>query len=294
MILPPVAGWAGSATKHPYLVCDVFTAAPLEGNQLAVFLDGQGVPEELMPVLAREMNLAETVFLFPPAAGGDVAMRIFTPSEELPFAGHPVLGTAVVVGSALGTDEVTLETGLGLVPVALERDAGRVVSGRMRQFIPTWEPYDRADALLAALGVDQSELPVEVYRNGPRHVFVMLRNEAAVEALEPDMAVLKSLGVAANCFTRAGRGWKTRMFYPDAGITEDPATGSAAGPLAIHLARHGLIGFGQEIEIRQGEELGRPSRLFAVATGSADRIETVEVAGSAVIVAEGTYRVALA
>jgi trans-2,3-dihydro-3-hydroxyanthranilate isomerase len=99
--------------------------------------------------------------------------------------------------------------------------------------------------------------------------------------------------VAASCFAWAGRTWKKRMFYPDGGVPEDPATGSAAGPLAVHLARHGRIGFGEEIEIRPGEEIGRPSRLSAVATGTADRIETVEVAGSAVIVAEGRYRLSL-
>jgi trans-2,3-dihydro-3-hydroxyanthranilate isomerase len=293
MILPPLAGWAGSAATHPYLVCDVFTDRPLEGNQLAVFLDGRPLTDELMQSAAREMNLAETVFLLPPAAGGDVSMRIFTTAEELPFAGHPVLGTAVVVATALGAGEVTVETGLGPVPVELQRESGRVVSGRMRQFVPVWEPYERVADLLAAVGVERSELPVEEYRNGPRHVYVALRDEDAVAALEPDMAALKALGVAASCFAWAGRTWKTRMFYPDGGVPEDPATGSAAGPLAVHLARHGRIGFGEEIEIRQGEEIGRPSRLSAVATGTADRIETVEVAGSAVIVAEGRYRLSL-
>ena len=293
MILPPIRDWAGSAATHAYLVCDVFTAEPLEGNQLAVFLDGTAVPEELMQSVAREMNLAETVFVLPPEASGDVSMRIFTPAEELPFAGHPLLGTAVVVATALGKDEVTLETGLGPVPVTLQREWGRVVAGRMRQFVPTWESYDRVDDLLAALGVGRSQLPVEVYRNGPRHVYVNLADEAAVRALAPDMTALKALGVATNCFAGAGRSWKTRMFYPDGGVPEDPATGSAAGPLAVHLARHGLIGFGDEIEIRQGEEIGRPSRLHAVVTGTPDHIETVEVAGSAVIVAEGRYRLSL-
>ena len=293
MFLPELAGWAGSATKLPYVVCDVFTDAPLEGNQLAVFLDGRPVPEGSMQLLAREMNLAETVFLWPPAAGGDVAVRIFTPAEELPFAGHPVLGTAVVVATATGRDEVTLETGLGPVPVRLEREGGRVVFGRMRQFVPTWSSYEREAELLAAVGVERSALPVEVYRNGPRHVYVNLPDEASVAALSPDMSALEALGVAASCFAGAGRSWKTRMFYPGGGVSEDPATGSAAGPLAVHLARHGLIPFGQDIEIRQGEEIGRPSRLFAVVTGAPDRIETVEVAGSAVIVAEGSYRVSL-
>lgn len=126
--------------------------------------------------------------------------RIFTPLAELPFAGHPVLGTAFVVGAALGADAVTLETGAGLVPIALERDGDRIVFGRMGQPIPEWEPYERAGELLAALGAERSELPVELYRNGPPHVYVQLASEEAVAALRPDLTALADLEVAANCF----------------------------------------------------------------------------------------------
>jgi trans-2,3-dihydro-3-hydroxyanthranilate isomerase len=293
-VIPGVKGWHGSAEMHPYFVCDVFTAEPLEGNQLGVFTDGRPFDAGQMQRLAREMNFAETVFLLPPQDGGDVRMRIFTPGAELPFAGHPVLGTAFVVGAALGADAVRLETGAGLVPVALERDEGQVVFGRMTQPIPAWEPYPRERELLAALGVASSGLPVELYRNGPPHVYVALGREDAVAALRPDLAALADLGVAANCFAGRGRLWKTRMFYPSAGVPEDPATGSAAGPLAIHLARHGEIGFGEQIEIRQGAELGRPSLLYARVTGDRDKIDSVEVAGAAVIVAEGHFRIARA
>jgi len=294
-VIPSPAHWQGSAELHPYLMCDVFTSEPLQGNQLGVFIDGRPFAPAQMQRLAREMNVAETVFLLPPAGGGDVRVRIFTPLAELPFAGHPVLGTAFVVGAALGADAVTLETGAGLVPIALERDGDRIVFGRMRQPIPEWEPYERASGLLAALGTERSELPVELYRNGgPPHVYVQLASEQAVAALRPDLAALADLEVAANCFAGRGSSWKTRMFYPGAGITEDPATGSAAGPLAVHLARHGRIGFGEQIEIRQGAEIGRPSVLYATAAGAGDRIDSVEVGGSALIVAEGRFRVAAA
>ena len=110
-------------------------------------------------------------------------------------------------------------------------------------------------------------------------------------ALSPNVAALVELGVAANCFAGAGRRWKTRMFAPSGVVQEDPATGSAAGPLAIHLARHGRIAFGDEIEIRQGAEIGRPSTLYARAEGSGDRVERVEVGGSAVVVARGEFLV---
>jgi trans-2,3-dihydro-3-hydroxyanthranilate isomerase len=293
-VIPGVAGWHGSAELHPYYVCDVFTAEPLEGNQLGVFTDGRPFDTGQMQRLAREMNFAETVFLLPPQDGGDVRMRIFTPGAELPFAGHPVLGTAFVVGTALGADAVRLETGAGVVPIALERDGGQVVFGRMAQPIPAGEQFTRERELLAAVGVGSSLLPVELYRNGPPHVYVQLASEDAVAALRPDLAVLTDLGVAVNCFAGRGRSWKTRVFYPSAGVPEDAATGSAAGPLAIHLARHGQIGFGEQIEIRQGAEIGRPSLLYAKVTGDPDRIDAVEVAGAAMIVAEGRFRIARA
>jgi trans-2,3-dihydro-3-hydroxyanthranilate isomerase len=290
-VIPGIPGWQESSQLHPYFVCDVFTSRPLQGNQLGVFVDGRPFSSEERQSLTRELNVAETVFLLPPKRGGDVWVRIFTPGTELPFAGHPILGTAFVVGQALGADAVTLETGAGLVPVKLERERDRIVFGRMQQPIPAWEPYERERELLDALGVRSSRLPVEAYRNGPRHVFVALESEEAVAALQPDMAILKGLNVGANCFAGRGRSWKTRMFHPGLGVPEDPATGSAAGPLAVHLSRHGEIAFGDEIEIRQGVEIGRPSVLYATATGTAERISSVQVGGSAVIVAKGLFRI---
>jgi trans-2,3-dihydro-3-hydroxyanthranilate isomerase len=289
-VIPSGVDWHGSAELHPYLVVDVFTSTPLEGNQLGVFLDGRPFDAEQMQRLTRELKFAETVFLLPPAEDGDARMRIFTPAGELPFAGHPVLGTAFVVGHALGAEAVTLETGAGPVPIELERDGDRILFGRMKQPIPTWEAFTREPELLAAIGVESSLLPVEIYRNGPEHTYVRLPSEEAVAALVPDMAALNDLNVAANCFAGRGRTWKTRVFYPAAGVPEDAATGSAAGPLALHLARHGEIAFGEQIEISQGAEIDRPSVLYATATGDHDRIDSVEVGGVAVVVAEGRYR----
>jgi trans-2,3-dihydro-3-hydroxyanthranilate isomerase len=292
-VIPRLAGWQGPAALHQFYVCDVFTSAPLQGNQLGIFVDGPVFDPAQMQRLARELNFAETVFLFPPRDTGDARMRIFTPRTELPFAGHPVLGTAFVVGAALNIDHVRLETGAGVVPVALERDAGRLVFGWMQQPIPSWSPFGRERELLAALGVESSPLPAEQYLGGPPHVFVELASKAAVAALSPDMRAIADLGVPVNCYAGAGLRWKTRMFYPAAGIPEDPATGSAAGPLAVHLARHGRISYGDRIEIRQGEELRRPSVLYARASGAGDQVETVEVGGAAVLVAAGQYRVTL-
>jgi trans-2,3-dihydro-3-hydroxyanthranilate isomerase len=274
-----------------YVVADVFTDTPLEGNQLAVFTDARDIPEDRLQPLAKEMAFSETVFALPPEADGHVRIRIFTPSAELPFAGHPCLGSAFVLGGPLQLAEIRLETGVGIVPVQLEREGPRIVFGRMVQPIPTVEPYPHPDELLAALGVEESQLPIDVYDNGAMHVYVAMRSEDEVAALAPDFGRLAKLDVlGTSCFAGSGTRWKTRMFAPGNGVPEDPATGSAAGPLAVHLARHGRIEFGEEIEISQGAELGRPSKLYARVDGSADRIERVEVGGSAVVVARGEFR----
>jgi len=306
---------------YRYVVADVFTDTPLQGNQLAVFTDATAIPEELLQPLAREMNFsetvfcypptrpappdetasegalhqegnAETVFVLPPQEGGHARIRIFTPAFEVPFAGHPTLGTAFVLAGPLQADEIRLETGSGVVPVRLEREGPKIVFGRMSQPLPTIGPFPDERALLAGLGLERSELPVELYDNGIPHVYVCLPDRDAVAALEPDLVSLARLSatLGINCFAGEGTRWKTRMFTPGGGVPEDPATGSAAGPLALHLARHGRISFGDEIEISQGAEVGRPSTLYARAVGSAEQLEAVEVGGSAVVVARGEFR----
>ena len=275
--------------RYRYVVCDVFTNEPLAGNQLAVFTDARGIPEEQLQRLAKEMNFSETTFVYPPSGDGHVLMRIFTPAAEIPFAGHPTLGTAFVLAGPLQLLEIRIETGQGTVPVRVEREGARIVFGRMDQPLPTIAPFERADELQSVLGVE-SQLPVEVYDNGLAHVYVALGSTVEVAALQPDQQRLAALGAyGINCFAGDGLTWKTRMFGPGLGVPEDPATGSAAGPLALHLARHGRIAFGDEIEISQGAEIGRPSTLYARVDGTADAVERIEVGGCAVIVARGEF-----
>jgi trans-2,3-dihydro-3-hydroxyanthranilate isomerase len=276
------------AADH-FAIVDVFTDTPLQGNQLGVFPRAEDIAPERMQAVALELGFSETVFVLRPDARADARVRIFTPTEELPFAGHPVLGTAFVLAEERGADALALETLAGVVPLAMRREGARVVYGTMEQPLPEWEPYEHEATLLAALGVAESGLPVEAYRNGPCHVYVELADEAAVAALEPDQRALARLPVGVSCFALAGTRVKTRMFAPGLGVAEDPATGSAAGPLAVHLARHARIPFGSEIEIHQGNEIGRPSVLHARAEGSPARLERVEVGGAAVIVARGEF-----
>lgn len=274
-----------------FVFVDVFTDRALAGNQLAVFTDARGLDDATMQELAREIGFAETTFVLPAEVGGTVRVRIFTPGVELPFAGHPTLGTAWVLAAPLQRAVIELETGGGIVPVTLERDeSGAIVFGRMAQPIPSFGAYPDPDAVLSALGVTGSVLPVERYDIGPLPTFVVLESPEAVAALDPDMSALRELGVNVSCVAGHGTSWKARVFLPFIGIPEDPATGSAAGPLACHLCRHGLVPWGTEIEISQGAEIGRPSRLFARAEGASDGIERVEVGGTAVVVARGEYR----
>ena len=275
-----------------YVVADVFTDTALQGNQVAVFTDAQAIPEATLQPLAREINFSETVYVYPAEQGGHARIRIYTPSVEVPFAGHPTLGTAFILAAPLQLGEINLETGRGIIPVQLERQGPRITFGWMSQPIPTVQPYERIDDLLAALGLTESVLPVEVYDNGLQHVYVALETEDEVAQLDPNLQALGHLPdvLGINCFAGEGTRWKTRMFAPAGGVPEDPATGSAAGPLACHLARHGRIAFGDQIEISQGAEIKRPSRLYARVAGSPEKIEKVEVGGSAVIVARGEFK----
>jgi trans-2,3-dihydro-3-hydroxyanthranilate isomerase len=279
-------------STHRYVVADVFTDTPLQGNQLAVFTDARGLDAETMQRLALEIGFSETVFVLPAESGGDARMRIFTPRYELPFAGHPTLGTAFVLAAPLQLAVIRLECEQGIVPVMLERDeSGRIVFGRMEQPLPTVTEVEDTESLFSLLGVTRSELPVELYDNGSRHIFVALPSEVEVAALTPDMDALRVFGVTGvSCFAGAGTRWKTRMFSPGDGVGEDAATGGAAGPLACHLARHGRIAWGQEIVITQGVEIGRPSTLHARADGGGGLIDRVEVGGCAVVVARGEFR----
>jgi trans-2,3-dihydro-3-hydroxyanthranilate isomerase len=272
-----------------YAVVDVFTDTPLAGNQLAVFTDARRIDTELMQALAKEMNLSETTFVLPPEDGGTARIRIFNPDEEMRFAGHPVLGSAWVLAQPLQRGVVELETGAGIVPVEIDRDeSGALVFGRMQQPIPAVSVVDETQELFATLGIEGSVLPVELYDNGATHIVVTVAGEGELAALSPDPAAIARFGVTGvNCIAGAGPRWTNRMFWPRG---EDPATGSAAGPIACHVCRHGLAEWGEWIEISQGAAVGRPSTLFARADGTADGIEAVLCGGRSVVVARGEFR----
>lgn len=277
---------------HQYVVVDAFARTPLTGNPVAVFFGSDDLTAEQMQRIAREMNLSESTFVLEPRQGADFHVRIFTPVNELPFAGHPLLGTAIALGARTYADRLRIETAMGVIPFELQRVDGKVVSARMHQPVPVWESFDRTGELLEALGVSESALPVEIYRNGPRHALVGLESVEALSKLDPDhRALARFPDMAANCFAGAGSNWRNRMFSPSYGVVEDAATGSAAGPIAIHLARHGLSAYGRHIEITQGVEIGRPSPMGALVHGEGDRVDSVEVDGHGVVTTQGVLHV---
>lgn len=275
-----------------FQLCDVFTDRPLTGNALAVFTDANELSEATMQALAREMNLSESAFvLAPTVTDADARIRIFTPTMELPFAGHPTLGTAFVLENSKAPHAtVRLETARGIVSVRLTRADEAAGFGWMTQPIPLQRPFEAVEELLAALNARRTSLPIELYDNGPHYVLIELPSAADIAALRPDLSRLAAFGnLAFVAFARQGPRWKVRVFAPGEGISEDPATGAAAGPLAVHLSRHGYVRFGDEIVIEQGAEIARPSILHARALGSADRLDRVEVGGNAVVVARGEF-----
>ena len=237
---------------HRYVRCDVFAERPLEGNPLCVFTDARGLDPGRMQQLARETNLSETAFVLPPAGDGDFALRIFTPTRELPIAGHPTIGTAVVIGRSLALDRLVLETGVGPIEVDLVRADGAVAGAVMGQPEPSFSRHPQAAEMRQALGLGDGR--VEVGDNGVRVGLTEAPDEASLAALRPDLARLAALdGLDVLSVFVPGDPVRVRVFCPWAGIAEDPGTGVAAGPLAVLL--------GRSLTVLQGVEIGRPSRI---------------------------------
>ena len=300
----------------PFLQVDVFTSVPFEGNQLAVFHDAGALPEALMPVLAREMNFPESTFLVDGAAAGtDQRMRIFTPQEELPMAGHPTIGTTFAM-AALGrirapSARLVFDCKVGAIPVELEwTDGGLLDFAWMEQPRPEFgAPLDaalRAD-LAGALGLEARDLrdsPLQTVSSGVPFFFVPLSDEAAVDRASADRARLAALFARAGepeprpvfvfaMSARDGVSCYSRMFAPEFGIPEDPATGGASGPLGCYLLRHGLVSRDEARALvsLQGVKMQRPSRIHIAIDATGDgEITRVRVGGRAVVVGEGVIR----
>ncbi|MGD9905869.1 MAG: PhzF family phenazine biosynthesis protein [Vicinamibacterales bacterium] len=296
-----------------YLHYDVFTSRPFEGNQLAVFDDARGIDGAEMQRLTREMNFAESTFLLPPERPDtDIRMRIFTPGREMPMAGHPTVGTTFALAHrgdiAPGRARWVFGLNIGPTAVALDWAGDRLETAWMDQGRPEWRPaVTPAEEVLAAINADRAAWrstgwPIEEWSCGNAFVYVPLATRAAVDACEPDLAAMRRIesafpgghvGVFVFSAEGAGDGATvySRMFAPDAGVVEDPATGSACGPLGGYLVRHGVVAIaeGRHFVSAQGVKMGRPSRvLMRVESTPTREVTRVHVGGSAVCVGEGT------
>lgn len=279
-----------------FRLVDVFCERPFQGNQLCVVPEAAGLDAGTMQLLAREIGFSETTFVTE-AEGDRYAMRIFTPGAELPFAGHPSLGTAfVLVAEGRVSSPATQVVAAGEFRIEVGLAASHA---RMRQLPPSFGPAveDRElTARAAGLGPEdlREDLPLEVVSTGLPHLLVPVRDPETLRRATRDHQlvprVCRAVGAGSvYLFAETEEGVTARMFDPELGIGEDPATGSAAGPLGAYLARHGLAGMPGVVRIRQGEQVGRPSLLEVEVTREGEGFR-VEVAGGVAIVGEGLFR----
>jgi trans-2,3-dihydro-3-hydroxyanthranilate isomerase len=293
----------------PYLHYDVFTDEPLLGNQLAVFTDAVGLDTAHMQKIAREMNFSESTFILPPERPDtDIRMRIFTPYNEMPMAGHPTVGSTFALAKSgvikTGTKRFVFGLNIGPTPVDLEWIDGSLNFVWMTQRPPTFGPVvDQRAEVAAALGLQLRDLadnlPVQEVSCGVPYLFVALRDHAAVDRAVSDAAGFGRLCAACGMdlpiflFSIGGPSETdtvySRMFAPEYGIIEDPATGSAAGPLGCYLVHHGLVTgeAAQNIVNSQGVAMGRASRIYVGIGNGAEGITDVKVGGKAVLVGTG-------
>jgi trans-2,3-dihydro-3-hydroxyanthranilate isomerase len=296
-----------------YLHLDVFTASPFEGNQLAVFPAPGDLTGEQMQVIAREMNFSESTFILPAEGDGDVRMRIFTPGSELPIAGHPTIGStfALVIEGVIapGRRDFVFELGVGPTPVTLDWDGDALSFAWMTMPLPTFgATIENRGALARAMGVAPEDLagglPAQLVSCGVPYVLVPMTSRAAVDAVSIERQAFarccREAGIDETpvfFFTTdggtPGETAYSRMVAPAFGIAEDPATGSASGPLGCYLVQHGVVTADRANAIvsLQGVGMGRPSRIHIAIDGDAGRITRVRVGGQAVLVGRGELTV---
>lgn len=295
-----------------YLHYDVFTDRMFEGNQLAVFPEAAGLSDAAMQSIAREMNFSESTFIVPAeTADTDVRMRIFTPGRELPMAGHPTIGSTFALAHlgmiAANRGRWVFGLNVGPTPVELSWSNDALVFAWMDQQRPDFRtPPTPEDAIFRSIGLTREGaavkgLPVEEISCGTNYIFVPVATRADVDAAEPDAARMKGLQsafpgnrIAIFVFSTepvdGDVSAYSRMFAPDFGITEDPATGGASGPLGAYMVKHGLAPAGKVSEMvsLQGVRMGRPSRIYIrIASSNASDITRVQVGGTAVRVGGG-------
>jgi len=280
---------------------DVFSANPLEGNSLAVLFDARGLSDAEMQAIAKETNLSETTFILPRAPNVErergVRVRIFTVEEELPFAGHPTLGTAFALRGNSGAPDITLELNVGRVPIRFEHNDGQPDFGEMTQSDPVFGAIHEREAVARATGLSIEDfdpsLPIQTVSTGLPFTVAPLRSLATIQNLrinlrEASAYLQKSGGKFFYFVSREtidpNAGLHARMLFYNG---EDPATGSASGCAAAWMVQHGVAEPERQVLIEQGIEMRRPSRIFVRASRRDNRVVNVRVGGNAVEVIRG-------
>lgn len=298
--------------EFKYYHVDVFTDQPFGGNQLAVFTDGRGLTTDQMQHIAKEMNFSETTFVLPPKdPQNDFWVRIFTPAAEMPMAGHPTVGTGFVLRHIRmipqNREMVRFEEGVGVIPVSFEPRADGTVLIEMRQPLPTFgDVFENRAAVAEMLSIERSTLhptyPLQVVSCGVPFLFVPIK----------DMTTMQQLDLQTETWRKLMRGWDvrglfafstetkhasstvhSRMFAPDLGVPEDPATGAASGPLGCYLVQHGIVNAADTVSIisEQGYEMGRPSIIYITIKMQGGTISGVRIGGTTVYMGEGVLQV---
>jgi trans-2,3-dihydro-3-hydroxyanthranilate isomerase len=300
-----------STRQFRFVQIDVFSSKRLQGNPLAVFLDARDLTDAEMQDLAREISLQETTFVLPrePAVEREhgVRVRIFTPEEEIPFGGHPTLGTAMVLRkrllsakAAASVPQIVLDLKVGRIPVAFTDQESGAVFGEMQQVEPVFGQLHQRETVAALIGVSPAEIsdegPIQTVSTGLPYAIVPLRNLRTLQSLNPDSRKVRTYFEHAADMTDfyyitrdtqdPAVDVRARGLYSTG---EDPATGSAAGCAISWMVRNGVVKSGQRIHIEQGVEMKRPSQIFAGAEKQGDKILDVRVGGHAVEVMEGEY-----
>jgi trans-2,3-dihydro-3-hydroxyanthranilate isomerase len=300
-------------TRLKYMHLDVFTSRRFEGNQLAVFFAAEGLDAVAMQTIAREMNFSESTFLLPAERSDtDIRMRIFTPGVELPMAGHPTIGTTYALAETgvitPGRGHFVFGLGVGPTRVELRWEGTRLAFASMDQRLPdVRQPVAPLEVIARAAGVDpdahrRTGVPIQEISCGVPYILLPLATRADVDGATADLAALRQLksafpsehtGIYLFSTESAGDDVTaySRMFASGLGIAEDPATGSACGPLGCYLVQHGLVARERagQIVSWQGVAMGRPSRIHvAIAQDDAGAVSRVQVGGEAVVVAQGT------
>jgi trans-2,3-dihydro-3-hydroxyanthranilate isomerase len=299
--------------KFRYVLVDVFTNRAFGGNPLAVFPDGQGLDEVQMRALANELHLSETTFVLPARqAGHDYQVRIFTPSVELPMAGHPTIGTSFVlahegmISLGEGTTRITLEEGVGPVPVSIQFDGSRISQIEMQQPLPEFGPrFEQREVMADMLSLSihdlDEALPIQIVSCGVPFLYIPVRSIAAMKRIRFKTEVFErelsnnsaSVFVFARGGEEPGSTVHSRMFAPNMGIPEDPATGAASGPLGSYLVRYGLVEAENgvaDLVSEQGIEMGRPSFVRIRVEQRGDEITGVYVGGECHFMGEGVFQ----